>query len=383
MNIPREQALLETIRQGLYASAIQNTKNTLGERSKYLGLSEIAKYAECPRSAVLGKNAGQTCDMQRLLTLQRGHWFEDGIKKALIASKLPHIHQLEISVRRKACTIKAHLDFTLVCEKHAAVRILEVKSTEYLPEEAWAAHKLQAQGQIDLLRHCWNKPVFSLKNAQGEVLQEKLTFPQICKEQLGLEIPVNPRKLSLESWLLYLSMKDASAFGPYVYSPESLALIFDNAEAFQGDLRGFAEDGPKVELACPDGFYPLCSSCAFNADCPKFRMGDYQPQWEAAIEKLAALKQSQNEIHAQISEIENALKQAHQLSETRDWIETGGHRFRLAKVSGRKALQADVLKDELVGIFSSANLQLDVDALFERCVRQGAAFPRLTISPVN
>ncbi len=383
MNIPRDKALLETIRQGLYASAVQNTQNTLGERSKYLGLSEIAKYAECPRAAVLGKNANQTWDMQRLLTLQRGHWFEDGIKKVLIAASLSHIHQLEISVRRKACTIKAHLDFTLVWEEPAAVRILEVKSTEHLPDEAWTSHMLQAQGQIDLLRHYWKKPVFSLRSDQGEVLQEKLTFPQICKEQLGLEIPVNPRKVSIESWLVYLSMKDARAFGPYVYSPESLTAMLDNAEAFQRDLKGFAEKGPGMKLACPDGFYPLCSSCTFNADCPKFRMGDYQPQWEAAIEKLAALKQSQTAIHAEIAEIENALKQAHQLSETRDWIETGGHRFRLAKVSGRKVLQADILKEELAGIFSSINLQLDVDALFERCVRQGAAFPRLTIAPVN
>ena len=102
---------------------------------------------------------------------------------------------------------------------------------------------------------------------------------------------------------MYVSMKDAKAFGPYTFSNESLIDLLGHAEAFQGDIKA-----AMVNLAHPKGFYPLCGWCEVNADCPKFKMGDFQPQWEPAIRKLDALKKRENEIHSEITEIENALK---------------------------------------------------------------------------
>ena len=40
------------------------------------------------------------------------------------------------------------------------------------------------------------------------------------------------------------------------------------------------------------GFYPLCSYCEYNGDCPKFPQGIQMPQWEPALEKLAASRNS-------------------------------------------------------------------------------------------
>lgn len=123
-NKNRAETLLETIRQGLYLSAVRNTAASLGDRSKYVGLSEIVKYAECPRCAVATKLGDPVTAMKSLLPIQRGHWFEEGIKGGLSAARLNHIHQLEINARRKDGTIKAHLDFTLVWQQPMkAVRI--------------------------------------------------------------------------------------------------------------------------------------------------------------------------------------------------------------------------------------------------------------------
>lgn len=387
MNAPqsRDKALLETIRQGLFLASVQNTRATLGDRSKYVGLSEISKYTECPRAAVATRIGAPIAHMGRLLTTQRGHWFESGIKSALSAANLNHVHQLEIHVNRRAGVIKAHLDFTLVWEQPVkAVRILEVKSTEKIPETPWNAHVLQAQGQVDLLRHYWNKPVFSLRDEAGALLHENMSFPQLCKERFGLELSSRPGSVSTESWLLYLSMKEARAFGPYVYSPESLTDMLGYAQTFQQQVNAVLEDASCLDdLPVPQGYYPLCGHCEHNADCPKFKQGSYQPQWEPAIRKLDELKKRQTAIHAEIREIEDALKQAHGLSETQDWIDTGQHRFRMSMVSGRKSLNQDVLKEELSGIFNSLDENVDVEALFSRCVQQGDSFPRLTISSVN
>ncbi len=196
----RDKTLLETIRQGLLLSSVKKTEASLGDRAAYLGISEIAKYAECPRAAVCAKIGKPIAKLERLLTTQRGHWFENGIKDALAAANLRCFHQLEINVRRKSGPIKAHLDFTLVWNEPArAVRILEVKSTDKLLEEPWKSHVLQAQGQVNLLRQFWNKPVFSIRDEAGRIICERLTFPQICKEKLDMEISTRPSSVSIES----------------------------------------------------------------------------------------------------------------------------------------------------------------------------------------
>lgn len=384
-NKNRAETLLETIRQGLDISAVRNTATSLGDRSKYVGLSEIVKYAECPRSAVAAKLGDPVTAMKSLLPMQRGHWFEKGIKDGLTSARLNHFNQLEINASRKNVTIKAHLDFTLVWQQPVkAVRILEVKSCDKLPGEPRDTHRLQAQCQVDLLRHYWNKSVFALRDDTGKSIHENLTFPQMCKNCFDIDISNRPSSISVESWLLYISMKDARAFGPYTHSVEALENILNLATAFQQDLKMVTDDPAHLNgLKYRQGFYPLCSYCESNLDCPKFRQGDYQPQWEPAIQKLDTLKKQQENIKTEISEIESALKQAHSLSETKDWIDTGEHRFRMSTVAGRKSLNQDALKEELCEIFDFLHEDIDVDAIFKRCTKQGTSFPRLTISPVN
>ncbi len=84
----------------------------------------------------------------------------------------------------------AHLDFTLVWEQPcSAVRVLEVKSMEQLPPDPYAAHELQISGQVGLLHRLRNQPAFSLRDKDGALLHENLTFPQLCRERLGLTLP--------------------------------------------------------------------------------------------------------------------------------------------------------------------------------------------------
>lgn len=382
---PREAALLETIRQGIFMASTQNTAAMLGDRRRYVGVSEIAKYRECPRAAVMAKFQEPVADMSRILTTQRGHWFENGIHDALTSARLSHFHQLEIAVRRKTGTIMAHLDFTLVWNQpKLAVRVLEVKSTAHLPKEPYPAHVYQAQAQINLLRQYWNKPVFSLRNPTGETVHEKLTFPELCAKHLGVEMPTLARKVSLESWLLYLSMQDAQAFGPYVFMPESLEDLFGHADEFWVNIKEWQGSTPDMaDIPFAEGYYPLCSWCDFNADCPKFKVGDYQPQWEEAIQKLADFKNSKEELQNEITEIENALKHAHKASGTNNWITTGSHRFRMSTVAGRKSLDQEALKGEITAILHGIGSDIDVGALFGSCMKQGTPYPRLTITPVN
>ena len=382
----RTEGLRALIRQGLQAVAHKDTLAHLGDRSSYVGMSDIGQHGECPRAALARKVLPTTNSLERLLTLQRGHWFESGVGQALTSLGLHILPQLEINWQHQGVPIKAHLDFVLVWGAPVnAIRILEVKSTDKLPASPHDSHLLQLHGQIGLLAQAWDKPVFSLRAEDGTLLHEKMTFPQLCRAQLGLQLPKQAEKLSIEAWLLCLSMKDVTTFGPYTFNQAMLDTALDHAVQLWGDLTAHRAGNLSLsQVTCAQGFYPICSYCEYNGDCPKFPQGVHMPQWEPALEKLAALKEQRTALDSEIKEMETVLKLVHRQAGTRDWVDTGNYRFRMSVTAGRTTLDKDALREELTEIFHAEHLgDIDVNALLARCERTGSPFEKLSISPIN
>lgn len=382
----RTEGLRALIRQGLQAVSQQSTTAHLGDRSTYVGMSDIGQHWECPRAALARKVLPTADSLERLLTLQRGHWFEAGVGQALASLGLNVLPQLEINWQHQGVPIKAHLDFVLVWGAPLnAIRILEVKSTDKLPDTPHDSHLLQLHGQIGLLAMAWDKPAFSLRAADGTLLHEKMTFLQLCHAQLGLQLPKQAGEVSLEAWLLCLSMKEVKTFGPYGFSQAMLDTALDHANQLWGDLTAFRAGQLSLsQVDCAQGFYPLCSYCEYNGNCPKFPQGVQMPQWEPALGKLAALKNQRTALDTEIKEMEAVLKLVHRQAGTRDWIDTGKYRFRMSVAAGRTTLDKNALREELTEIFSFEHLgDIDVDALLARCERTGEPFERLSISPIN
>ena len=75
----RTEGLRALIRQGLQAVAHNDTLAHLGDRSRYVGMSDIGQHWECPRAALARKVLPTADSLDRLLILQRGHWFEAGV----------------------------------------------------------------------------------------------------------------------------------------------------------------------------------------------------------------------------------------------------------------------------------------------------------------
>ncbi|MBD5626230.1 MAG: hypothetical protein HDQ90_01805 [Desulfovibrio sp.] len=382
----REKALLEVLRRGLELHGQRQTLAQRGDRSTYLGMSDIARYPDCPRAAVAGKLAEADTSLERLLTLQRGHWFEDGVAGALAAGGLRFMHQVEISDTYAGVPIRAHLDLALVWENpKPAVRILEIKSMETLPKEPYEAHEWQVMGQVAMLDELWDAPRFTLRREDGTIVHEKVGFPELCRRELGLNLPDAPERVSVGGWLLCVSMKEARAFGPYLWDAHALERLREQANEYWALLRAIKDARTTLaDIPHATGFYPLCTSCQFNGDCPKFSQGENQPQWEPALDKLENLKERRSELDGEIKELEAALKVAHQLSGTPDWINTGGHRFRVSQIAGRSVLNREALKEELAAIFYSEHMDdIDVDALLARHEQAGAPSSRLTINAIN
>lgn len=386
INTDRTEGLRALIRQGLEAVSQKSTAAHLGDRSTYVGMSDIGQHWECPRAALARKVVPTPNSLERLLTLQRGHWFESGVGQALASLGLHVLPQLEISWQHQGVPIKAHLDFVLVWGAPVnAIRILEVKSTDKLPGTPHDSHLLQLHGQIGLLTKAWSKPVFSLRAEDGTLLHDKMTFPQLCRAQLGLQLPKQAEKLSIEAWLLCLSMKDVTTFGPYTFNQAMLDTALDHAVQLWGDLTAHRAGNLSLsQVTCAQGFYPICSYCECNGDCPKFPQGVQMPQWEPALEKLAVLKEQRTALDNEIKEMETVLKLVHRQSGTRDWVDTENYRFRMSVAAGRSTLNREALHEELTAIFRFEGVGgIDVDALLARCERTGAPSERLTISPIN
>jgi hypothetical protein len=123
---------------------------------------------------------------------------------------------LEVDATDYGVPILAHLDFVLVWGgKRPAVRILELKSTENIPENLYNAYEVQVHGQLAFLAKYWNQPRFSIRDGTGRIVFEKLSFPELTKKVFGFDLPNSPKNVDVEGWVLCLAMSDAKAFGPY------------------------------------------------------------------------------------------------------------------------------------------------------------------------
>ena len=373
------EGLLGILCCGLERSAEQRTAIQLGDRSLYVGLSDIAKMLDCPRAALAAKlftPEYRSTDeaLKRRIPFHRGHWFETGVHQALVGYGLSPLFQLEIEIMYGDVPIKAHLDFTLVTDQpHPSVRILEVKSTTKIPATLPERYLMQIGGQTALLKACWNQPAFNLVLDTGEVLYHR-TLPEICNECLGVSLP-DASACDVQGWILCLSMCDAKAFGPFFPEDTDIARCLDMASEFWEtmiELRDNLLDLNTIQTA--QGLSPLCPSCLWRKDCPHFK-GSSHPEWEDTLVQFIKLKTQKKSIEAEIGELESRLKVAYQLSHTvkGEWIDTGNHTFRVIPQNGRVTLDRKRLNEELEALLGEQKAQ----TLMAKCEKQGEPFERL------
>lgn len=288
---------------------------------------------------------------------------------------LSPLSQLEIGIRHGNIPIKAHLDFTLVTDQpHPSVRILEVKSTAKLPTTLSESYAMQIGGQAALLKAYWNHPVFNIIQETGEVLCHR-TFPEICRELLGVSLSDDASACDIQGWVLCLSMCDVKAFGPFLPEDTDITRCLDMASEFWETMIALRDNLLNLNtIQTVQGLSPLCPSCLWRKDCPHFK-GSSHPEWEDTLAQFIDLKTQKKSIEAENGELESRLKAAYQLSHTvrGEWINTGNHTFRVIPQNGRVTLDRKRLAEELDTLLGEQNAQ----TLMARCEKQGEPFERL------
>jgi hypothetical protein len=290
--------------------------------------------------------------------------------------------QLELDFEHNGTPIKAHCDFVLVWDSpRPAVRILELKSTERLPETLYTSYETQLYGQAGFLAQLWNEPAFSLRDGNGIHLYGNMTMPELCKDHFGLSMPKESDAVDIEAWVLCISMSDAKAFGPYMPEQSMLDLCLNTAEKLWQNKLALDKGQNNINtVAHATGFHALCASCDWNIDCPKFHDGEFQPEWRTELERLESLKNARSSLESEIEELETGLKDAYALSGMAgNWINTGSHRFRVTSQNGRRSLNRERLHQEL----STSLREEKADAILARCEQESRSFFRLVINKIN
>lgn len=385
----RGEKLLEIIRSGLAQHSARTAEQTLGDRSQYVGMSDIGSYLTCQRMAVLNRLHPEKKDktLTKLLTLNRGHWFEDGIASILKELSFPHIRQLEIGIEHEdGVEIKAHLDFVLVSTSpKPTVRILEIKSCRELPESLYASYELQVYGQIGLLARHWDGSDFSLTDEYGKFQFGGMTFPEAVQHLWGIDFPDDVTFVDIEAWVLCLSMTDAKVFGPYNADADMLNLALDAGADLWRTTSSIKDGSLDISSVQPAlGFKGICESCDWSQDCPKFA-GEEHPDLESELDELASWKREKATLEAKIKARESSMKGWYERSNLKgSWISAGNHRFKASEIPGRRKVDKDVLEANLTEIFRLEGIAgIDVSAVIERSEEVGEPSTRLYFSSVK
>ena len=201
----------------------QKQSSHLGDRTGYVGASDIAG---CPRKAALGKQSPEGHDIKTLLRFSRGH-----AAQAMYAEFFKTggaLFEEEVEVRHPDLPeIRCHIDFLFYANRQTKrLHIVEMKSTDGIPDEPYASWVDQLHVQMGLLQ---------------------LTLdPEV---QIGGSILV-----------VDLNAGTYREFNNYAPNKLVFNQLMEKAQHILSATRG--ECAPKTEPGI------LCGYCTFRQDCP-------------------------------------------------------------------------------------------------------------------
>ncbi|GAB6060679.1 hypothetical protein [Desulfonatronum parangueonense] len=269
----------EQIETGLTQAQAIHTETTLGNRTTYIGASDIGS---CPRKAVLGKIIPKKPDLHSLLLMKRGHLAEQIVLEAL--ADFDPTHQAELSLYLQYCPtcnwydpyepslkldcprcsepldvlpLKAHLDILLPGQ-----RILEIKTSQLT--EVPTAWELQLQTQMFLLSRTANR-----KFIDGAIVVLDLGKGTMIMRNNYRHSPENAYTLINRAITIWEGVKAASQSE----TPESLPLTCEPS--------------------------PLCGFCSYLATCPAYAGPELPEQLQPLLIAYQSLTEQEKSIKAQ------------------------------------------------------------------------------------
>ena len=260
--------LINKIKEALQTLSEHHTKKSLGDRSLYIGASDIGG---CPRKVLLSKLYPQTSDLNQLIQQKRGHLTETILEEAFSEAGFNNVtKQVAVKyLKYDTLPVKAHIDFVFTSEASKTKAILEVKSPKnILPKAPYEAWIMQLYLQMGLLAE--KHPGYKIK---GAIL------------------------------LMGLNVGEIKVFNGYEHNPEIFEGLLNRSSVLWEqleELRNNPDTDIKTEVS------PLCGYCDFIANCPALQAEEI-PELEDTAEQYLALKEQDKSIKASMQELSNKL----------------------------------------------------------------------------
>lgn len=219
---------IKTFLNGLNKVCTRQTQDDLGDRSAYIGASDV--NANCIRRIVLEKREAATpkrIDLQQGIYFQRGHLAETILREALIEENIPHYYQPEL-IHPTEPWLVAHLDFMFVGSDSVLVNDMK---TGHIP----------------------SGPDFWERQLHIQMGLAKLNFPG--KSVLGGITVID------------LTAGEVKQFNGFSYDPHEFARAFKRARFIKHVMKNGGEDRYTAQT-------PLCSWCRYIAGCPEYMTGN-------------------------------------------------------------------------------------------------------------
>jgi len=125
----------------------QNNSSHLGDRSQYIGASDIAS---CPRRVVHSRLHPLPCDTKTLMRFARGHIAEDLLAQVFEAGGATFLRQVEVC--HPVEPIRCHIDFVFFSTRNGRIHLVEVKSVDGIPLEPYSQWIDQLHVQLGLFQ---------------------------------------------------------------------------------------------------------------------------------------------------------------------------------------------------------------------------------------
>lgn len=278
------------IEKGLKNFNQQETLKTLGDRSQYVGSSDLGK---CPLNIFWSKTQEIDYGLNQLLIFERGHNAEKIIENALNGLGIEFEQQKEVKGIGEFDFCKTHIDFYLPQES----LIIEVKST--------------ANFNNDFIWDSWNQQVQFQMGLLG------------VKKAVLVIIDLNKGLLRAEE------------------------LNF-NPTAFQNTLKNAKEIWEALNTNIPPKPQKcdLCGKCPFKNQCPAIlaKTQEVGPDVENLVLETVKLSKEAKEIDLQLKDNKQLLIDFAKVTGINK-ISASGLTVEIKETKGRKSLDTELLKE--------------------------------------
>lgn len=276
----------------------EETAKSLGDRSKYIGASDIGS---CLRKAYLSKVAKVEHDIGQHIVFERGHIAEGIVEKMVKYSTFKLHKQVEVTGKaNNGFPIKAHIDFVIDGSVNGQKEyvVVEAKSTSIEVDKPYDSWIYQTQLQMHLL---------------------KQKHPERVIRGYIVAIDVNT------GWFDTFEVKPNQTL---------LNIAMDNANILAEALEKNVEPVAEVQL--------YCSKCPYKTNCPaitKMTNQHLPADIQYVIDRLSSL----NAIDKEIKSLKKQLQGYMEATNTQI-AKSGNNTVSLHHNKGRETVDVELLK---------------------------------------